>query len=281
MAMRKVDPGGDLHEYLDKILDAAERSAGFVKQLLAFSRNQAITSKALDLNEVVTGTLSMLHRLIGEEIDLNWNPGAGLPPVLMDPTQVSQILVNLSVNARDAIDGAGTITIKTRLASFDEVSADEAAAAPGLYVVLEVRDTGCGVPPNILEHIFEPFLPPRNPRVPFSAWPPCTASSSRTTASSAQPANRNGGCVFRITQPAHHLPLAQLVEESPRQVHHGAGETILVGDNDAEILELTEVMLGNQGYIQGPQRAFTESGAASAGSTAGRRRSAPDRRGHA
>ncbi len=248
MALCKVDPAGDLHEYLGKILDAAERSAGIVKQLLAFSRNQAITPRALDLNELVAGTLNMLHRLLGEEIDLTWIPEAGLPPVLMDPTQVSQILVNLSVNARDAIAGAGTITIETALASFDEASAAEAAAAPGEYVVLTVSDTGCGMPADVLEHIFEPFFTTKGVQGTGLGLATVYGIVKQNNGFINAASEPGRGSVFRITLPMHHLPLEPPAEESPKQLRRGSGETILVVDNDAEILELAEIMLNNLGY---------------------------------
>ena len=107
LAMDEVDPTGPLHADLDEVLKAAKRAADITRQLLAFARKQTIAPKVLDLNENVEGMLKMLRRLIGEDIDLAWLPGASLWPVKMDPSQIDQILANLCVNARDAIDGCG------------------------------------------------------------------------------------------------------------------------------------------------------------------------------
>ncbi len=113
----------------------------------------------LDLNENVEGMLKMLRRLIGEDIDLAWLPGASLWPIKMDPSQIDQILANLCVNARDAIEGVGKITIETGTVVFDEAyCADHAGFVPGDFVMLAVSDNGCGMDKEMLNKIFEPFF---------------------------------------------------------------------------------------------------------------------------
>ena len=107
MAIDDVDPDGPLHANLDEVLTAAKRATDITRQLLAFARKQTIAPKVLDLNEDVEGMLKMLRRLIGEDIDLAWLPGTSLWPIKMDPFQIDQILANLCVNARDAIEGVG------------------------------------------------------------------------------------------------------------------------------------------------------------------------------
>ena len=107
------------------------RSADLTRQLLAFARKQTVAPKVLDLNDTVAGMLKMLHRLIGENIDLKWQPGADLWPVKVDPSQIDQILANLCVNARDAIAGVGTMTIETGNSTLDEAyCAAHAGASP-------------------------------------------------------------------------------------------------------------------------------------------------------
>jgi two-component system, cell cycle sensor histidine kinase and response regulator CckA len=119
------------------------------RQLLAFARKQTIAPKVIDLNETVAGMLNMLRRLIGEDIDLLWCPGEGLPPVKVDPAQIDQLLANLCVNARDAIEGVGKITIETDRKTFDEAyCADHHGFLPGEYLLLEVSDDGCGMDQN-------------------------------------------------------------------------------------------------------------------------------------
>ena len=159
LAQDAVHPAQPLHAYLTEIRTAAERSAVLTRQLLAFARKQIISPKTLDLNHTIEGTLNMLRRLIGENIDLVWLPGRELPPVCMDPSQIDQILANLCLNARDAIADTGRVTIETDEAWIDEAyCAMHVDFAPGQYVVLAVSDNGCGMDPKTLEDIFEPFF---------------------------------------------------------------------------------------------------------------------------
>jgi signal transduction histidine kinase len=113
-AMLKMDENNDLLSDLNEIQKAANRSADITKQLLAFARKQVISPRLLDLNDTVESMLNMLRRLIGEDIDLVWQPAAHLWPVKMDPSQIDQILANLCVNARDAISGVGKLTMKKK-----------------------------------------------------------------------------------------------------------------------------------------------------------------------
>jgi signal transduction histidine kinase len=112
MLLQQTDAAQPAHADLSAILNAAERSARITRQLLAFARRQTIAPKVLDLNDTVEGMLKMLRRLIGEDINLVWSPGRNLWPVRMDPSQIDQVLANLCVNARDAIDGVGKIPSK-------------------------------------------------------------------------------------------------------------------------------------------------------------------------
>jgi PAS domain S-box-containing protein len=148
-----------LRGWLDEILRDTHRSADLTRQLLAFARKQIIAPVALDLNAAVDGMLKLLRRLIGENIELAWQPGLQLWPVLMDPGQIDQILANLCVNARDAIANVGDITIATaRVTIGTGQRVDHADLAPGDYVLLTVSDDGCGMGQETLEHLFEPFF---------------------------------------------------------------------------------------------------------------------------
>jgi PAS domain S-box-containing protein len=145
----------DLHE----ITKAACRSRDTTRQLLAFSRRQLITPKPVDLNELVYSAKNALLRLIGEDIDLRFEPADGLWRISFDPSQIEQMLVNLIVNARDALPNGGTITIATANVQLDEASCqDRLEATPGEYVVLTVRDNGVGMEKDVVTHIFEPFF---------------------------------------------------------------------------------------------------------------------------
>jgi PAS domain S-box-containing protein len=159
MLLEEMDPAQPFCIDLQEIHKAAEHSINLTRQLLAFARKQAIAPKVLDLNETVEGMLKMLRRLIGEEIDLAWLPTNGLWPLKMDPSQIDQILANLCVNARDAINGKGRITIETDNVTFPpDDCADPVGAAPGDYILLAVSDDGCGMEAEMLSHLFEPFF---------------------------------------------------------------------------------------------------------------------------
>ena len=144
--------------YLKELTNTAKRSADLTRQLLAFARKQPIAPESLDLNDVIAGMLKLLRRLIGENVDLTWMPAAKLWTVRLDPTQLDQILVNLCVNARDAIGTTGCVAVASANAILDRAyCTTHAGAVPGEYVLLTVRDNGCGVAPDALAHIFEPF----------------------------------------------------------------------------------------------------------------------------
>ena len=159
LALEQVNPSLPMHAYLMEIYNAARRSAGLTRQLLAFARKQTILPRVLDLNDTITGMLKMLRRLIGEDIDLDWSPGANLWPVKIDPAQIDQILANLFVNARDAITGTGKITVGTKNVVFDQLNCTKhEGLVPGEYVMLVVSDDGCGIDKETLDKLFEPFF---------------------------------------------------------------------------------------------------------------------------
>ncbi len=159
LAIKQVGHHSPLYTDLVEIMRAAERSADLTRHLLAFARKQMVTPKVLDLNETVTGMLNMLRRLIGEDIDLSWIPGENIWPVKIDPVQIDQILANLCVNARDAIDGVGRVSIETENATIDDIFCREYAGfISGDYVMLAVRDDGCGIDEETQKVLFEPFF---------------------------------------------------------------------------------------------------------------------------
>jgi len=154
-----IAPDHPIREYLDEITSGAERSAAITGQLLAFARKQTIAPRVLDLNDAVAGMLKLLRRLIGEDINLAWRPGANLRPVKLDPSQIDQILANLCVNSRDAIAGVGEVTLETGSSTVDaEYCITHADAIPGAYVFLAVSDDGCGMDKETLAQVFEPFF---------------------------------------------------------------------------------------------------------------------------
>jgi hemerythrin-like metal-binding protein/PAS domain S-box-containing protein len=155
----ELPPDHVIHPYLNELTRAAQRSADLTRQLLAFASKQAIAPEVLDLNDVITGMLKLLRHLIGENINLAWRPAEALMTVSIDPSQIDQILVNLCVNARDAINGTGNVTVSSKNVTLDDAYCTEHPnATPGRYVLITVVDDGCGMDKDTLAHVFEPFF---------------------------------------------------------------------------------------------------------------------------
>jgi signal transduction histidine kinase len=159
LLQNRIDEKSPLRGNVIEIRHAGDRAASLTRQLLAFSRRQVLQPKALDLNGVISDLGTMLHRLIGEDIELRTHLRPDLGTVLADPGQIEQVLLNLAVNARDAMSAGGTLVLETDNVVLDETFAKEyPAVVPGPHVLLAVSDTGTGIPREIREHIFEPFF---------------------------------------------------------------------------------------------------------------------------
>jgi PAS domain S-box-containing protein len=159
LCLGEVEPGSPWREPLQEIHRAGERAATLTRQLLAFSRKQMLRPVPLDLNQVVADTHTMLSRLIGEDILLGTRLAPDLGWIHADPGQIEQVILNLVVNARDAMPRGGRLLLSTRNATLDVAALRaHAGQAPGPYVLLEVSDTGCGMPPEVQARIFEPFF---------------------------------------------------------------------------------------------------------------------------
>ncbi|WP_191966227.1 hybrid sensor histidine kinase/response regulator [Oryzomonas japonica] len=250
LAMNKVDPDQPLHANLEEIFKAAQRSTDITRQLLAFARKQTIMPVVFDLNQNVESMITMLRRLMGEDIDLAWLPEKGLCPVMMDPVQVNQILANLCVNARDAIDDVGKVTIETEYAYFDEAyCAQHAGFLVGDYVLLAVSDDGYGMDKETLGQIFEPFFTSKElghgTGLGLSTVYGIVKQNNGFINVYSEPGK---GTTFRIYLPRY----ADQAVVSPRgkkaQIPRGHGETVLVVEDEPAILTVEKMMLEELGY---------------------------------
>jgi len=159
MIQRNLEPGSSMRAHVEEILKSGERAAALTRQLLTFSRRQDFSPRMLDLNTVVSSTENMIHLLMGNEIELLTVLPAGLGLVRGDPGQIEQIIMNLAVNARDAMPNGGSMTLETCNVELDETYArGHVQVKPGSYVMLAVTDTGCGMDSSTQAHIFEPFF---------------------------------------------------------------------------------------------------------------------------
>ena len=250
MALSKVDVGDPLHTDLLQILKAARRSADLTRQLLAFARKQTIAPRLLDLNATVESMLKMLRRLIGEDIDLAWLPTSDLGLVKMDPAQVDQVLANLCVNARDAIAGIGKVTIETQNVTIDQAyCARHLDAIPGDYVLLAVSDDGCGMPPEVLEKIFEPFYTTKGVGQGTGLGLATVYGIVRQNGGFINVYSEPGkGSVFKIYLPRQPGESERAKKERFEEIPRGRRETVLLVEDEAAMLQMGQMMLERLGY---------------------------------
>lgn len=159
IGMLEAPPEGELYANFDQIRAAGIRATALTRQILAFSRRQRLELKLINLNQVISDFAGILRRLIDKRITIDLHLSPNLLPIMADAGQIEQVLLNLVINARDAISGNGTVTITTSLVRIDEKEVQHVPnLAAGRYVMLQVQDTGCGIDPAILPRIFEPFF---------------------------------------------------------------------------------------------------------------------------
>ncbi len=249
LASDLVPPEHAAQERIRNIQKAAGRAADLIRQLLAFASKQMITPRVITLNSVLEETGSLLLRLIGSHIKLEILPGSDVGAIRADPGQMQQILINLGVNARDAMPEGGKLTIATRSVHLEAgLTQDNREVLPGNYVLLEVTDTGIGMNKEILQHIFEPFFTTKE----------IGKGTGLGLATCHGIVRQNGGHIwvesevgkgtsFRITLPqVNEIPTK---EKEPETLSYlGGKETILLVEDDALLRELTAEALRAEGY---------------------------------
>ncbi len=251
IVMARIDPADRMYPSLQAIERAGRHSADLTRQLLTFARRQTVLRKILDLNDTVAGMLKMLQRLIGEDIELEWRPGYELWRVKIDPAQVDQILANLCVNARDAIDGVGRVSIETTNMTVDAAfCAAHPGLSPGRFVTLSVSDDGRGIEPEVVEHIFEPFFTTKGvgegTGLGLATVFGIVKQNDGYIAVDSQPGR---GTTFRIFLPqSAEAAVTEVAASVVREVPKGRGETVLLVEDEAPVLELGEQMLQSLGY---------------------------------
>jgi CheY-like chemotaxis protein len=249
MAVSELSADHPVHYELSEIIKAGQRSAGLIRQLLAFSRKQIISPVNVDLNRAVSDQLKMLARLIGEDIRITFSPGHGLWPIRMDPSQFDQIMVNLAVNSRDAIAGVGEISIVTaNTSSEQDPDLHQPYVLSGDYVLLSFSDTGCGMDEKTLEHIFEPFF--------------TTKAADKGTGLGLSTVygivKQNMGYIHIFSTPKSgtrvniYFPRMERVDAAPEEklpaAFDAGTETVLIVEDQPQILKLTRKILERYGY---------------------------------
>ena len=249
MALEQTPSTQPVFEDLQQVHYAATRSAKLTQQLLAFARKQVIAPKVLELDKCVEDMLTLLHRMIGENIQVIWTPSKKGGFIRMDPTQLDQILTNLCINARDAIGKEGTITIETDLRTIDEESClNFLECVPGDYVMLTVSDTGCGMDLETVSKVFEPFYTTKE----FGAGSGLGLAMvygivKQNNGFIHIESTKDQGTSFQIFIPKY---TSSSISSAKKDTEPATGghETILLVEDEASTLEMTRRMLVRLGY---------------------------------
>ena len=234
---------------VEQVRRAAQRAIRLTRQLLIFARSDVVHPEVLSLNEIVAGLEQLLRRTLGEHITLTVTPASDLWPVKADAGQLEQVLVNLAVNARDAMPGGGTLTIDTANIAVDEAYAEgRPGLTPGRYTRLRVSDTGTGIPPEALARVFEPFFTTK----------PAGKGTGLGLATFYGIITGAGGYVQIYSEPGMGTTVTGLLpatsEEAassqapPAAPPRGRGETILLVEDEASLQELASRLLTRNGY---------------------------------
>ncbi len=240
----------EVRDGLREIEAAAQRAANLTRQLLLFSRRQVMQPRNLDLNEVVTNLAKMLLRIIGEDVRLQLHLHATPLMTRADAGMLDQVLMNLSVNARDAMPGGGRLLIETwETTAGEDVTLRHPEVAPGRYVCLRVSDTGTGIPPEVLPRIFEPFFTTKEPGkgtgLGLATVFGIVKQHHGWTRVRSEPGH---GTTFEVFLPALEVPRAEQAGPATLAGVRGGTETILLVEDEVAVRVLTRAILQRRGY---------------------------------
>jgi PAS domain S-box-containing protein len=249
LLQEKFAADGLASTYLTEVKNAGERAASLTRQLLAFSRRQVLAPQVIDLNAVVSNLEKMLKRLIGEDIKLHTLLNPSLERVKADPGQIEQVIMNLAVNARDAMPAGGNLTIETRNVVLDETyGRSHATMKPGSHVMLAVGDTGVGMTPETQAHIFEPFFTTKEKGKGTGLGLATVYGIVKQSGGSVWVYSEPGqGTVFKVYLPT--IDEHPVAKESPKDLASASGtETILVIEDEEGVRSLIHLALESAGY---------------------------------
>ncbi|MDP1922798.1 MAG: response regulator [Myxococcales bacterium] len=246
----ELDPKSPLREELDEVRKAGERAAALVRQLMAFSRRQRLQPEVLDLAYVVRDMEKMLRRLVGAQIDLSLLAASPGGSIEADPTQVEQVVMNLAVNARDAMTGSGMLTVEVSNVELDATyAASHADVLPGPYVMLAVSDTGMGMSPSTLEHIFEPFFTTKEKGKGTGLGLATVFGIVKQTRAHLWVTSEPGrGTTFKVYFPRVDQAATTAQPAAAPPVSLRGTETILLVEDDDQVRVMEAQLLRRQGY---------------------------------
>lgn len=245
----RLHSGDPLRDDVKEIVYAGKRSAALTRQLQAFSRKQTLQPEVLNLNDLLHGLEKMLHRLIGEDIDIRLTLADNLALTLIDPAQFDQIIMNLAVNSRDAMPKGGKLTIETANADIDELYAkNHLGVVPGRYVMISITDSGCGMNESTCSHIFEPFFTTKE-----------KGKGTGLGLATVYGIKQSGGNIWAYSEPGHgttfkiYLPQTEAKPQvqvvSPKEEKEvGGGSLGLVVEDEAALRGLLRAILSKLGF---------------------------------
>jgi two-component system, cell cycle sensor histidine kinase and response regulator CckA len=250
LSLRRLGADDPLRRNVEVIKQASDRAASLTRQLLAFSRKQVLQPKVIDLNDVVVETNKLLRRLIGEDIDLLTVLEPSLGQIKADPGQIGQVLMNLSVNARDAMPRCGKLTIETSNIYIDEEYARRhVSVAPGWYVMLAVSDTGCGMDDATQKRIFEPFFTTKEVGKGTGLGLSTVYGIVKQSGGNVWVYSEVGrGTTFKIYLPRTDKTVENPVTNSRHDEAPAGTETVLLVEDEEIVRDMTHEILRMSGY---------------------------------
>ncbi|GAB4374816.1 MAG: hypothetical protein Kow0042_19720 [Calditrichia bacterium] len=247
----KLHPADPLRTYVDQIVKAGERSASLTRRLLAFSRKQTLQMEVLNLNDVLKNMEKMLHRLIGEDINLEFVLAPEIGRVLADPGQIEQVIMNLVVNARDAMPNGGKLLIETAGVELDQNYARKhPGVTPGKYVLLAITDTGCGMTRKVMAKIFEPFFTTKEKGKGTGLGLSTVYGIVKQSGGNIWVYSEPGkGTTFKVYLPLIEKPAKPATKKAEAARAVGDGEHILVVEDEESLRTLLNALLTQLGYV--------------------------------
>ena len=247
-AMPDLDP--DALESLNQIGEASTRASNLTRQLLTFGRKQPFQPARLDANNLVSNLTKMLRRIIGEDVALEFRYSPQLPEVMADGAMLEQVLMNLVVNARDAMPGGGRLVIATALEEVVTMEDEPSSLArPGQFVVLSVQDSGQGIPPEVMPRIFEPFFTTKDVGKGTGLGLATVHGIVEQHQGWVQVQSQPGmGATFRVLLPALPRTTKEPEEPAAKPVIHGGHEVVLLVEDEGSLRELARIILERYGY---------------------------------
>jgi signal transduction histidine kinase len=235
---------------IEEIQKAGLRAASLTQQLLAFSRKQVLEPRVVNLNDIVTNVEKLIRRVIGEDIELAIDLDPALRPVRVDPGQIEQVLMNLAINARDAMPNGGHLRVQTReRVLIDPLQMQDLELPPGPYAFVTVADTGIGMPPEIAAQIFEPFFTTKEPGKGTGLGLSTVYGIVRQSGGSIVVESAPGkGAAFSICVPSVEAPLEKTHKEPTAPVLVNGSETVVVVDDEPAVRDLVRKTLEAHGY---------------------------------